>query len=263
LEECVMPYASVNGVELYYESHGEGPALLFYHGMNGNHLAWWQQVPAFMDRYRVITMDMRGFGLSKLQPNQPGANAFIDDLEGLLDHLDIDQLRLVGFSMSGSPALGFAARHPHRMRALIMVGTTGGFVTEGMAKHIQEAQQQRPADEDPVLRSLAKTFPEREPALTFLYREIATLNPQRGEDFMSRGTRPSPPTVEQLQNLRVPTLFIVGDEDRGMPLAAVEEMQSYIPNSQLRLVKGSGHNVAFDQAAMFNSTLASFLAMCD
>lgn len=47
-----MPKAAVNGIQLYYESHGEGPAIVFAHGRGGNHLSWWRQVPAFSDDYR-------------------------------------------------------------------------------------------------------------------------------------------------------------------------------------------------------------------
>ena len=60
-----MPFLPVNGIELYYEVHGEGPAIVFCHGAGGNHLSWWQQVPVFAQRFRCITYDSRAFGLSR------------------------------------------------------------------------------------------------------------------------------------------------------------------------------------------------------
>ena len=66
-----MALASVNGIELYYESTGEGPAVVFLHGAGGNHLSWWQQVPLFSERYRCITIDHRGFG----QSTDPGSES--------------------------------------------------------------------------------------------------------------------------------------------------------------------------------------------
>ena len=70
-----MPKASVNGIELYYESHGEGPTIVFAHGVGGNHLVWWQQVAHFSRNFRCITFDHRGFGQSAEVPGGPGARA--------------------------------------------------------------------------------------------------------------------------------------------------------------------------------------------
>ena len=67
-----MPLAHINGIELYYEVHGEGPALVLAHGGGGNHLSWWQQVPALAKHYRCITFDHRGFGSSRDLDDGPG-----------------------------------------------------------------------------------------------------------------------------------------------------------------------------------------------
>ncbi|MGH7248867.1 MAG: alpha/beta fold hydrolase, partial [Pseudomonadota bacterium] len=76
----------LDGVSLYYERAGGGPALVFLHGLGGNHLSWWQQVPYFMRGYECITVDQRGFGLS---PDRAGSfvDAHPSDLNALLDHL--------------------------------------------------------------------------------------------------------------------------------------------------------------------------------
>jgi hypothetical protein len=94
-----MALARINGIELYYEVHGEGPALIFAHGAGGNHLSWWQQVPALAQSYRCVTFDHRGFGLSREQPGGPGARAFVDDLRALLEHLGIE--RGIGRAIDG------------------------------------------------------------------------------------------------------------------------------------------------------------------
>ncbi len=103
-----MPSARINGIDLYYESHGEGPALVFGHGRGGNHLSWWQQIPEFSRPYRCITFDHRGFGDSVDVANGPGQEAFVEDLKGLLDHLGIERARLIAQSMGGRTCLGFA-----------------------------------------------------------------------------------------------------------------------------------------------------------
>src|SRR6185369_8792766 len=125
-----MPFAAVNGIQLYYESHGTGPAVVFAHGRGGNHLSWWQQVPAFAAKYRCITIDHREFGQSKEVPGGPGRAAFVEDLRGLLDHLEIPEACLVGQSMGGATCLGFAVAYPQRTRALVLADTSGGIVDD-------------------------------------------------------------------------------------------------------------------------------------
>ena len=86
-----MPLVRINGIELYYEIHGEGPAVVLAHGAGGNHLSWWQQVPRLSQHFRCVTFDHRGFGSSRDLPDGPGADAFIEDLRQLLDHLGIER----------------------------------------------------------------------------------------------------------------------------------------------------------------------------
>src|SRR5579883_1719726 len=112
-----MPFAAVNGIQLYYESHGEGPTLVFAHGAGGNHLSWWQQVPAFSHAYRCITYDHRAFGLS-LDLNQGGRAQFAADVIELVDQLGIDRFLFVAQSMGGRTAAGLIRRAPQRLRGV-------------------------------------------------------------------------------------------------------------------------------------------------
>jgi 3-oxoadipate enol-lactonase len=121
-----MPYASLNGIDLYYEEHGKGFPLVLAHGAGGNHLSWWQQVPEYARRHRVITFDHRGWGLS-IDSDDRGPAAFIEDLRLLLDHLEIEQAVLIGQSMGGLTSLGVALERPARVRGLVMANTFAGM----------------------------------------------------------------------------------------------------------------------------------------
>ena len=66
-----MPFATINGADLFYESHGTGPAIVFAHGRGGNHLSWWRQVAAFQGEYRCITFDQRDGDFPKALPARP------------------------------------------------------------------------------------------------------------------------------------------------------------------------------------------------
>src|SRR5258707_6017098 len=121
-----MPTAQINGVDLYYEIHGAGPTVVLSHGVGSNHLHWWQQVPVWSKHFQVITFDHRGFGFSS--DDGRGPPAFVDDLIGLLDHLEIRRTALVGQSMGGSTVAGVASRQPERISALVLSSSAAGPV---------------------------------------------------------------------------------------------------------------------------------------
>jgi 3-oxoadipate enol-lactonase len=138
-----MPKAPVNGIELYYESHGQGPAIVFAHGAGGNHLSWWQQVPFFSWTHRCITFDHRGWGASVETPGGPGASAFVEDLKQLLDDLGVAKTFLVAQSMGGRTCLGFALAYPERTLGLVLGDTTGGVGDPEVLRARRQATRRR------------------------------------------------------------------------------------------------------------------------
>jgi 3-oxoadipate enol-lactonase len=247
-----MPKTQVNGIDLYYEVHGEGPTIVFAHGAGGNHLSWWQQVPVFARQYGCVTFDHRGFGQSPDIPNGPGSQAFVEDLKQLLDHLKIEQASLVAQSMGGRTCLGFTLEYPDRVQALVMADTTGGFADARMAQLRAEGEVVMTGPNPPP-RTYAPHFPQEQPAPAFLYEQIRALNPPRRE-------APAPgPTAEQVQALQIPTLLIVGEHDVIAPPAVMKMFQSYIPHARLAEMGGAGHSVYFEKPEAFNRTVLEFL----
>jgi pimeloyl-ACP methyl ester carboxylesterase len=248
-----MPKAQINGIELYYEVHGQGPAVVFAHGAGGNHLSWWQQVPVLARQYRCISFDHRGFGQSLDVPHGPGSQAFVQDLKGLLDHLEIERAALVAQSMGGRTCLGFTLAYPERVPALVMADTTGGFSDARMAQLRAEGETAL-AGANPPPRTYARHFPQEQPASAFLYEQIRALNPPRQE-----AAGPGP-TAEQVRALRTPTLLIVGEHDVIAPPALMKMFQNYIPHARLAEVAGAGHSVYFEKSAEFNRLVQEFFA---
>src|SRR3954470_5003250 len=110
---------------LYYEVDGSGPLLVFAHGLGGNHLSWWQQVPHFRGRYICVTFAHRGFAPSSAPPGGPDPADYAGDLAALVDHLGVREVRIVAQSMGGWTALEFALAQPERVRALVLASTAG------------------------------------------------------------------------------------------------------------------------------------------
>ncbi len=106
-----MPYATApDGARIYYETHGEGPGLVFLHGSGGHHAAWWQQVPHFRRSRTVVTLDLRGFGRSDSDMEEFDALEFPGDVLAVLDDANVERPVLVGQSIGATTALRVALR---------------------------------------------------------------------------------------------------------------------------------------------------------
>jgi 3-oxoadipate enol-lactonase len=261
-----MPFVSVNGIDLYYENHGSGDqAVVFAHGAGGNHLSWWNQVPVFAERYRVVTFDHRAFGQSR-DANGRGAAAYVDDLEALIGALDLERPILVAQSMGGRACMGYTLRCPENVRGLVMADTVLGIrdlvmerLDEAARADIEATRQQRAAANAPTSTwALGPIFRQRDLAGTFLYQEIADLNPPRDPAFLAA---PEPPvTEEQLAALAVPILWLVGELDQLMPPAMMRVAHALTPSSRLAVVPDCGHSVYFEAPAAFNAIVLAFLS---
>jgi 3-oxoadipate enol-lactonase len=271
-----MPYAHINGINLYYEEHGKGFPIVFAHGAGGNHLSWWQQIPHFSRRFRCIAFDHRGWGLS-LDPDDLGPASFVSDLTALLDYLGIDQALLTGQSMGGLTCLGIALARPERVSGLVMANTFAGMrrevwlaANEGLRDSARSIWDRR--RQDGVKRALAKDFALHHRERAFLYRQIRMLNetppgrPTTDSLIMRLRALERDPatsaTLEQLRDLQVPILFIGGEHDEVMPVALMEIAASLVPRSRLVVVPGADHSVYFEAPDIFNHVVLEFAASC-
>lgn len=260
-----MPSLPVEGAKLYYEVHGPkpgtAPALVFAHGLGGNHLSWWQQVPHFCGRYTCVVFDHRGFALSREAPGGPGAAAFADDLAALLDHLGVERASLVAQSMGGWTCLRFTVRHPERVERLVMCDTHGGIDTPAIRAAWAEARglaASLPAGAHPAAG--ARMFRER-PDLHFLYTEINDLTAARTPEEMRALIRDAGTlSPEDVALIDMPVLFIAGEEDIVIPPAVIEIARGCIRDAAIERVPGAGHSVYFERAARFNEVVDGFFA---
>jgi pimeloyl-ACP methyl ester carboxylesterase len=255
-----MPFADVNGIRLYYESHGHGPALVFAHGQGGNHLSWWQQVPAFQDEFRCVTFDHRAFGLSQDLTDGPGRAQFAADAVALLDRLDIDRFFLVAQSMGGRTAAGLVRLVPHRLRAIVFAGTTAGCVDDEIRELQREYAESLPEASRPLLaRSLWSGFVEANPELAFLYRQINRLNPKRPADFLALRPGYRGSFAELLAASGVPVLFLVGEHDAITPPAIVQRSAALVAGAGFQVIAQAGHSAYFERPDAFNAAVIDFI----
>ena len=253
-----MPPAHINGIDLYYESYGDGPAILFAHGAGGNHLSWWQQVPFFSRQYRCVTFDHRAFGQS-IDTTNEGRTMFASDALALLDYLELERVFLVAQSMGGRTAAGLIRNAPGRIRALVLTGTLGGAVGEETEAIMSEFRASLPHGSTLMDRALGKTTREQRPDLAFLYYSIARLNPVRPKDFLAPRPGYRGSTAELYADAGTPILFLAGEHDAIVPPAAMEAAHRLVPGSAFAVVPSAGHSAYFEQAQHFNAIVEAFL----
>ena len=143
-----MPKALINGVNLYYEVHGEGYPLVWCHEFAGDYRSWETQVRFFTRRYQVVTYNARGYPPSDVPSDLDAYSQeqAVEDLDGLLRHLGIEQAHIGGLSMGGNVALNFGLTYPQKAKTLIVAGTgTGSTDPDAFRKRAGEFADQMEA----------------------------------------------------------------------------------------------------------------------
>jgi 3-oxoadipate enol-lactonase len=241
---------------IYYEVHGDGPALVLAHGMGGNHASWFNQVPFFSRWFKVVTFDHRGFGNSRDLEGGADRSRFADDLKDLLDHLGIAKAVLVAQSMGGGSCSCLAVRHPEKVSALVLADTLVGFTIPEALRPRMEAVRSATSSLPQLDRVLSSQFREREPALAHLYTELNSFNGHARESLS--GSLPGI-SVDQLSASGIPILFLVGSEDILFPPDLIKAVHQLIPNSEYHEIADSGHSVYFEKPREFNDAIFKFL----
>lgn len=265
-----MPHLELaDGFRLYYETHGPTPGspgagtpVLFAHGAGGNALSWWQQVPAFRDRYPVITFDHRAFGRSPDVPGGPGRAAFGADVRALLQHLGVERVHYVAHSMGGRSGIGLLVQEPARVASLTHSGTNAGCVDERYRVLRERLGADGTLSGSLVARALGEGFRETEPDRAYLYARVRSLNPGRARDFLA----PTPAllrargsTAQRLVESGLPILWIVGEHDRVVHPDLIRICHDLTPGSRFHLVRGAGHSAYFERSADWNAAVRGFI----
>ena len=257
-----MPTIDRDGVSIHYEAHGPGgkpsdktaPALLLSHGYGATSRMWDGQIAAFADRWRVIVWDMRGHGQSG-DPADPAAYSqalTVGDMAAVLDACGIERAVIGGLSLGGVMSLAFHCAHPERVRALLLCDTGPGFRNPEARRQWNERALARAADLE--ARGLAALGGGAEARLGRHRSAQGLAGAARGmlaqEDSL---------LIDSLPQIAVPTLVLVGSEDKNF-LGAADYMQAKIPGAKKMIIPGAGHAANLDQPAAFNRAVEDFLA---
>jgi len=249
---------------------GEGPLLVFLHGIGSNRTAWHPQLPAFAEHFTAVAWDARGYGLSEDYDGDLDFGDFSGDLVRLLDHYGAARAHLCGLSMGGRIAQDFYPRHPDRVATLVLCDTFAGDdpadPQSGRSQSVEEFVESR-------IRPYLDGADPRERAPQTAAR---LMSPKRSEDAWRRAVAASSALhvdsyiktvrasaaydrVASLGNISVPTLLVFGAEDPLTPPLVGEYMRDKIAGAELVVIADSGHLTNLERPKEFNRTVLDFL----
>lgn len=251
-----MPYATIDGTRIYFETAGSGPALVLVHGSGGNHAIWWQQVPYFAQRYQTITVDLRGFGNSDAIPDGPDARDFPRDVLGVLDELKIGKAALLGQSIGALACLRLAVSHPGRVAGVVLAHSAGNMDDAELRRCT--AADRSAAEELSVFdRLMSKSFQQKSPEMTWLFQKVGTFNHANQQSI--RNLQDKGPTPDQVNKSGVRVAFLAGENDRVMSPATLRKARELVAGSTLIEVPEGPHSLYWENAAVFNCVVDQFL----
>ena len=206
-------YAAVNGLDMYYETHGTGSPLVLLHGGLGSGEMFGPVVPALAERYQVILPDLQGHGRTADIDRPLDVRLMADDIAALIDHLGLDSPDVVGWSLGGGVALHTAVKYPAKVRRL--VSACANIRPDAIDPEIRQQQGQ--------VNAAAAEFMKETP-MWELYQRVAP----RPEDFprlldkIGASMAQDFDFTEDVRSLQVPTLIAAADADMAPPSHYVE-----------------------------------------
>ena len=249
-----MPKLDRDGVQIHYEVHGKGPALLLTHGFSATGEMWRGQLEALTPDFTVITWGMRGHGRSDYPADQGAYSeeATVADMAALLDAAGAQSAVIGGLSLGGYMSLAFHRAHPERTRALLIIDTGPGYkndqAREGWnANAVKRAERYEAEGLGDLSRASAEVRAASHRDATGLARAARGMLTQRDARV-----------IESLPQIAVPAIVIVGENDTPF-LAASDYMAAKIPGAKKAVIPGAGHAANIDNPQAFNAALTGFL----
>jgi pimeloyl-ACP methyl ester carboxylesterase len=206
-------YAEVNGINLYYETHGSGRPLILLHGGLGSGEMFGPVLPLLAERHQVIAIDLQGHGRTADIDRPIDIRLMAGDIAALIDHLRLDKPDVVGYSLGGGVALQTAAQYPAKVRRLVVV--SANVRTDAIYAEMRAQQGQ--------VSAAAAEFMKETPMYQ-LYQRVAP----RPEDFPRLLTKIGESMskdfdfTEEVRGLQMPTLVVAADADMAPPSHYVE-----------------------------------------
>jgi pimeloyl-ACP methyl ester carboxylesterase len=272
-----LKWASLRHGTVNYTDLGEGPALVFIHGLSGCWQNWLENIPFFARTHRVIALDLPGFGCSPMPPEQISINGYAAVVDELLDSLGIERAAVVGNSMGGFIGAELGIEFSTRVEKLVLVSAAGlttadmhndkvlaalrriEFILAGGAAWFgsrSEKLASRPRLRKALMLAVA-AHPDRLPGPLAAEQVRGSGKPGFMDALEALGTFP---IEDRLERIEMPVLVVWGAKDRLVPLRDADRFVEAIGANARKVVYGdTGHVAMLERPARFNADIAAFL----
>jgi pimeloyl-ACP methyl ester carboxylesterase len=246
-----------NGVNLYYEVHGQGPPLLLLHAGSLTADSWQPYLPAFAQHFCVYAPDSRGHGRSEHPSDTLSYGLLADDMAAFVRALDLHKPLIAGFSDGGQIALEVGMRYPELPQALVVGGAQFKFAAQ-YRTWVRDAI----GDEGSPVVDVAR-FERNHPDWANWLQQI--YGPDEWKPLLARckpmWTTPLHYTAGDFTRVLAPTLVLLGDRDELVSVEEAMEMIRLLPRSELAVVPGADHGAFFStRVSTFQSLMLDFLS---
>ncbi len=248
-----------------YLATGQGQPVVLIHGVGLNKEMWGGQVVGLATNYRVITYDMLGHGASPRPAAGTPLLGYADQLLELLDHLQLPQATVIGFSMGGLVARAFALHYPERLHGLVVLNSVFNRSAEQragvIARTAQAAEHGPDANAEAALsRWFSREYQAANPAQIAALRETLAGNDPQGylttyELFATQDMY----RADDLKGLRAPTLVATGELDPGSTPEMARQLADRIPGATVAVLAEQRHMMPVESPRLVNQLLLGFL----
>ena len=256
----------INDLSVFLSGNNNLKPILFIHGFPFDHLMWKEQFEEFSKDYLCISYDIRGLGESPAGDGQFTMEAFVDDLETVVNEFKPAKPVLCGLSMGGYISLRAMERIQEKFSALILCDTkSAADNNEGKLKRAAAIKQINEGKFDEfietfVLNCFGESFVKNN---TTEFREVvdrSKKNSPTGVKGCLLAMTGRTDTTESLSKINLPTLVICGSEDKLSPPDVMKAMANKISNSKFVLIENAGHMTPIEKPAEVNNAIKEFLA---
>jgi pimeloyl-ACP methyl ester carboxylesterase len=271
----------VNGHRLHYLTAGEdGPVLVLLHGgiIDAAHLSWGAAIDALAADFRVIALDLLGYGESEIPDVEYSTALHVDVVEGFLDAIDVGRANVVGVSLGGGVALGLALQAPQRVERLVIVDSYG-LGSDLPNGDVSYALARLPALNELSVSLLRRSRRLARASLGSILYDPESISEALVDDFYDHLQRPGVGTafrrwrhhevtragyrtvyVDRLDGIEHPVLVLHGAEDELFPVAWARRAADRLANAELRVFAECGHWLPREKPAECNEAVATFLS---
>jgi len=263
-----MPTLRANHIDLHYTEHGSGPqTVVLSHSYVADHTHFSPQIEALSKRYRVLAFDHRDHGRSGRATDRYTLQTLVDDAIAVIEQTGAGPCHWMGLSTGGFVGMRIALQRPELLRSLVLMDTSAEAEPrlarvryEGMLLALRLVGVRPLMDQTMKLMFGATSLadPDKAPLLAHWRDRMAANDPHAlirfGKAIFSRGS-----VLDQLARVTVPTLVMVGTEDKATTPDKARRIAEGIPGARLEVIPGAGHLSTLEQPDRINGLLQGFL----